>query len=164
MRRRTLAPHLELDQLEQRYRQASDPVARSHWQILWLLAQGQSTQQVVQSTGYSENWIGTIVQRYNADGPDGVGDRRHDNPGATSLLSDEQLAELDTLLDGSAPDGGLWTGPKIAKWMADKLGRKVHVQRGWEVLQRLNYRSYVPRPQHAKAEQAAQEAFQKKAS
>ena len=48
--------------------------------------------------------------------------------------------------------------------MADKLGRKVHVQRGWEVLQRLNYRSYVPRPQHAKAEQAAQEAFQQKAS
>jgi transposase len=164
MRRRTLAPHLELDRLEQRYRQASDPVARSHWQILWLLAQGQPTQQVVQSTGYSENWICTIVQRYNTDGPDGVGDQRHANPGAASLLADHQLAELDALLDGEAPDGGLWTGPKIAKWMADKLGRKVHVQRGWEVLVRLNYRSYVPRPQHAKADQAAQEAFQKKAS
>ena len=117
MKRRTLAPHLELDQLEQRYRQASDPVARSQWQILWLLAQGQATKQVVQSTGYSENWICTIVQRYNADGPDGIGDRRHTNPGAASLLSAEQLAELDTLLDGSAPDGGLWTGPKIAKWV-----------------------------------------------
>lgn len=164
MRRRTLAPHLELDQLEQRYRQADDPVARSQWQILWLLAQGHSTKQVVQTTGYSETWIGTIAKRYNADGPDGVGDRRHANPGAVALLSAEQLAELDTLLDGPSPDGGLWTGPKVAAWMATKLGRKVHVQRGWEVLQRLNYRSYVPRPQHAKADPAAQEAFQKNAS
>ncbi len=164
MRRRTITAHLELDELEQRYRQASDPVARSQWQILWLLAQGQSTKQVVQSTGYSENWICTIVRRYNSDGPDGVGDRRHANPGAASLLSAEQLAELDALLDGPAPDGGLWTGPKIATWMADKLGRKVHVQRGWEVLQRLNYRSYVPRPQHTKADAVAQEVFQKNAS
>jgi transposase len=164
MRRRTLAPHLEPDQLEQRYRKASDPVARSQWQILWLLAQGQSTKQVMQSTGYSENWICTIVQRYNTDGPDGVGDRRHANPGAAPLLSAEQVAELDTLLEGPAPDGGLWTGPKIAKWMADKLGRKVHAQRGWELLQRLKYRSYVPRPQHTKADAAAQEVFQKKAS
>jgi transposase len=155
---------LELNQLEQRYRQASDPVAGSQWQILWLLAQGHSTKQVVQTTGYSETWIGTIAKRYNTDGPDGVGDRRHANPGAGALLLVEQLAELDTLLDGPSPDGGLWTGPKAAAWMATKLGRKVHVQRGWEVLQRLNYRSYVPRPQHARAGPAAQAVFQKNAS
>jgi len=155
---------LELAELEQRYRQASDPVARSQWQIIWLLAQGQSTQQVVQTTGYSTTWIGTIAKRYNADGPGGIGDRRHTNPGAASLLSPEQLVELDVALDGPSPDGGLWTGPKIAQWMTDKLGRKVHVQRGWELLQRLNYRSYVPRPRHANADVAAQEAFQKKAS
>src|SRR6266511_145850 len=100
-----------------------------------------------------------IVQRYNADGPDGIGYRRHTNPSAASLLSAEQLAELGSLLDGPAPDGGLWTGPKIAKWMVDKLGRKMHVQRDWEVLQRLNYRSYVTRPQHTKADTAAQETF-----
>lgn len=164
MRRRTLTPHLALDQLEQRYRQANDPVARSQWQIIWLLAQGQSTKQVIQNTGYSETWICTIVQRYNAHGPAGIGDRRHSNPGAASLLSAEQLAELDTLLDDPSPDGGLWTGPKVAKWMADKLERKVHPQRGWELLQRLNYRSYVPRPQHSLADPAAQEEFQKNAS
>jgi len=42
----------------------------------------QPTKQVVQSTGYSEYWICTIVQRYNADG---IGDRRHANPGAAAL-------------------------------------------------------------------------------
>src|SRR5581483_3924485 len=121
MRRRTLAPHLELAELEQRYRQATDRVARSQWQIIWLLAQGQSTQQVVQNTGYSATLIGTIAKRYNALGPDGIGDRRHTNPGGASLLSAEQLAELDALLEQPAPDGGLWTGPKIARRMTDKL-------------------------------------------
>ena len=159
-----MAPHLELAELEQRYRQATDRVARSQWQIIWLLAQGQSTQSVVQATGYSATWIGTIAKRYNREGPDGIGDRRHANPGATSLLSAEQLAELDAALERPAPDGGLWTGPKIAQWMSDKLGEKVHPQRGWELLQRLNYRSYVPRPRHVKADPAAQEVFQKKAS
>jgi hypothetical protein len=32
-------------------------------------------------------------------------------------------------------DGGLWSGPKVAAWMAEFLGReKVHAQRGWEAL------------------------------
>lgn len=157
-------PYLELDQLEQRYRQATDPMARSQWQIIWLLAQGQSPLHVVQNTGSSENWIGTIARRSNADGPDRIGDRRHTNPGAASLVSPAHLAELDALLDGPAPDGGLWTGPSVATWMCDKIGWRVHVQRGWALLVRLNYRSSVPRPQHAKVDAAAQEAFQKNAS
>lgn len=164
MKQQALAPHLELAELEQRYRQSNDPVARSQWQIIWLLAQGFSTQQVVQATAYSAAWIRTIAKRYNADGPDGIGDRRHANPGAAALLSPEHLAELDAALQHPAPDGGLWTGPKIAQWMSDKLGRPVHPQRGWELLKKLNYRSYVPRPRHAKADLAAQETFQKKLS
>ena len=44
--------------------------------------------------------------------------------------------------------------------MNKKLGRTIHPQRGWELLKKLNYRSYVPRPRHAKADLAAQETFQ----
>lgn len=50
-----MAPHLERAELEQRYRQATNRVARSQWQIIWLLAQGQSTQSVVQATGFLRN-------------------------------------------------------------------------------------------------------------
>ena len=64
-------------------------------------------------------------------------------------------------LDQPPPDGGLWTGPKIAAWMAATLGRPVHPQRGWEMLQRLGLRPKVPRPRHAKADPAAQAAFKK---
>jgi hypothetical protein len=45
--------------------------------------------------------------------------------------------------------------------MAATLGRPVHLQRGWEMLQRLDLRPKVPRPRHAKADPAAQRAFKK---
>ena len=35
-----MPPHLAGDALEQRYRRASDPVARRQWPIVWLLARG----------------------------------------------------------------------------------------------------------------------------
>lgn len=162
MNRLKLTNHLTVDELEQRYRQASDPVARSQWQILWLLGQGRLSEEIGAVTGYSLNWIRTIVGRYNAQGPAGVGDRRHANPGQAPLLSPALRAELEAALEQPAPDGGLWTGPKVARWMGEKLGRTVHPPRGAEVLKALNYRAYVPRPRHAKADAQAQETFKKR--
>jgi hypothetical protein len=37
-KRLTVKPHLSLEEVEQQYRTAKDPIARSHWQIVWLLA------------------------------------------------------------------------------------------------------------------------------
>lgn len=157
-KRLTLISHLAVDELEAQYRRAKDPVERSHWQILWLLAQGQPTNHVAANTGYSANWIRTIARRYNQDGASGLADRRHANPGGPPLLSAEQQAALDRALDGPAPDGGRWTSRKVAKWMSAAIGRKVHVPRGWEMLRRLGRRQGVPRPRHAKANPAAHEA------
>ena len=49
MRRSKLLDHLKSDELEQHYRQASDAVARSHWQILWLLSQGARLPRLLRS-------------------------------------------------------------------------------------------------------------------
>jgi hypothetical protein len=45
-KRLTLNPHLTLDELEQRYRSAKTVTERSHYQILWLLAQGKPSEEV----------------------------------------------------------------------------------------------------------------------
>src|SRR5215211_608320 len=74
--------HLHFEELENRYRKAYDPVLRSHYQILWLISEGKTTSQVMESTGYSRGWIQQIARRYNASGPEALGDRRHQNPGA----------------------------------------------------------------------------------
>lgn len=158
-RRRVLADHCTVTELEARYRGARDPVARSQWQIVWLLARGEPTATVVAATGYSPGWISTIVGRYNREGVAGIGDRRHRNRGAQPLLSAGQRAALRQALARPAPDGGLWTGPKVAAWMAQHLGHPVHVQRGWEYLRRLGLTPQVPRPAHTEADPAAQAAF-----
>jgi transposase len=160
-KRLSIQPHLALDALERRYRTAKDPVARSHWQMVWLLAQGLPSERVAAVTGYTANWVRTIAQPYNQHGPAGLGDRRHRNPGSPGLLSAAQYTALASALDQPPPDGGLWTGPKVAAWTGARLVRPVYPQRGWELLQRLGLRPKVPRPRHAKADPAAQAAFKK---
>jgi hypothetical protein len=78
-----------------------------------------------------------IVRRYNLEGAAAIGDHRHANPGKAPLLSPPQQAELEQAVDGPAPDGGLWTGPKVARWMSAKLGRMIYPVRGWELLHSL---------------------------
>ena len=91
-----LEPHLNPKELENRYRKAYDPVLRSYYQILWLISEGKTTRQVMEVTGYSRGWIQQLARRYNASGPEALGDRRHQNPGAKvrALLTEEQQEEL----------------------------------------------------------------------
>jgi transposase len=158
-----LAEHFCEDELFRRYRDCTDPTERTHWQVIWLKSQGRSTPAIASVVGYSENWIRTLIHRYNDEGAAGLTDRRHRNAGAAPLLSNEEMRELDGLLDGgTAPDGGLWTGPKVARWIEAKTGRDhVHDQRGWDYLVRLGFSAQTPRPRHQGGSPEAQAAFKK---
>src|SRR3712207_3467879 len=91
-----LKPPLSSEELENCYRKARDPVLRSHYQILWLISEGKTTRQVMEATGYSRGWIQKLARRYNAEGLEALGDRRHQNPGAKerALLDSDQQREL----------------------------------------------------------------------
>src|SRR5207342_549413 len=158
-----LVAHLSTAELGQRYRAARQPIERSHLQIVWLLSQGRSEREVAAISGYGQRWIGVIVHRYNEQGPDGLGDHRGKNAGAKPLLDKEGEAVLKTVLAEPPADGGLWTGPKVAAWMAARLGRKVWPQRGWDYLKKLGYSAQRPRPRHAKAASLEEQAAYKKA-
>jgi transposase len=158
----TVAPHLSVDELRQRYRQTHDPVERSHWQVIWLVARGHHVPEVARLVGYSPNWVREIIRRYNADGPDALGDQRAAHRGGNPPLLDASArAALAAALEGPAPDGGLWTGPKVAAWMRDRLGRPVGVVRGWEALRALGFRLQQPRPRATTTDPEAQAAFKK---
>jgi transposase len=160
-----LTPHLHSEELENRYRKAHDPVLRSHYQILWLISSGKSTTQVMEHTGYSRGWIQQIARRYNACGPEALGDRRHGNPGARerALLTQEQQEELREALKKPPPDGGMWNSPKVGEWIENRTGQVLtqKKQRGWEYMRKLGQSPKVPRPRHKKANKAEQEAFKK---
>src|SRR4051812_19297097 len=59
------------------------------------------------------------------------------------------------------PDGGVWTGRKVARWMAGHLGRLVFPQRGVEYLRRLELTRQVPRPCNPEHSLYEQEMFKK---
>ena len=161
-RRIHLRPDLSVDELERRYRAAKEPHARSWWQILWLLARGQLAKDIAESTGYSRYWIGQIAKRYNAEGPEGMHNRRYTHSHrAAPLLSSEQLAALAAAVRGPAPEGDDWTGRLVAAWMSQALGRPVSAQVGWVYLVRLDGKRLKPRPRHVLADPAEQAAFKK---
>lgn len=159
--RLTLTPHLTTAELERRYRACRHATERSRWQMLWLVSHGQSCPTVAGLTGYSPDWVRAMVHRYNDDGPDGIVDRRRANRGRPPLVPPDVRAALRVALADAPPDGGLWTGPKVAAWLTEKLDRVISPQRAWETMRSVGYTLHQPRPHAARADPAAQDAFKK---
>ncbi len=135
-----LESHLTAEELKIRYRQAENTTESRRWHLLLLISRNWTIKQAAQVIGINYDYAKEIVQRYNREGPDSVKNRSRDRqpPPAKSLLNPEQQEELRQALRGLAPDGGTWTGPKVARWIAEKTGN-AHVwpQRGWDYLNRL---------------------------
>jgi transposase len=159
-RRISLEQHLTTEELAGRYRSTKDPVERSRWHFLWLLARGLTATVIASITGYSAYWIGRIARRYNQHGPDGVKDQRHQSRPSVPLLSGSQQDELvAALAAGSAPEGERWSGRTVATWIGQRLGRRVGRQLGWVYLRRLGARLLMPRLRHVQADPQAQADF-----
>lgn len=158
-----LAAHLSDAEVRARFLACRDATERARWQVIWLKTQRRTADAIAEVTGYSARWVRALIHRYNDGGPEALRDRRHDHPGASAMLTAQQQADLDAALaTGTAPDGGLWTGPKVARWIERETGRsQVYDQRGWEWLVRLGFSSQSPRPHHDGADPAAGSAFKK---
>src|SRR5919199_5903590 len=143
--------HLSVAELEERYRAAQDVTEARHTQAIWLLAQGRTVLDVAAVLAFAPRWVEQLAARYNAHGPAALGDQRRRNGRAASVLTEAVLAALAERLKTPPDDGGRWTGPKVALWMARYLGvERVHPQRGWEALKRVEFkggwRRRSPRP------------------
>lgn len=160
-KRISLVNHLPLEELEQGYRQAKQGVESRQYQIIKLLSQGKTTEEVQEITGYSRTWIYALVKRYNELGVEGLGDHRKFNQGAEPLVNDIEQAQLWQALQDKAPDGGLWNGRKVADWLTSVTGRTISRQRGWEILRQMTFRLRVPRPAHIDSDEGEQTAWKK---
>jgi hypothetical protein len=106
-----------------------------HFQVIWLLARGHTIADVAAVTSFVPRWIEQLLARYNAHGPEALGDLRRRNGSAPSVLRPALLERLRARLEAPPPDGGLWSSRKVAAWMAGELGlTEVLPQRGWEAL------------------------------
>src|SRR4051794_33896982 len=109
-----VADHLSVEDLEARLRSARDPTAARHVQVIWLLARGHTAA----VTSFGRRWIKQLLARYNAHGPEALGDLRRRNGGVPSVLRPALLERLRARLTQPPPDGGLWSSRKVAAWMA----------------------------------------------
>ena len=105
---------------------------------------------------FSTRWVRILIKRYNEGGPDHLGDQRAHNGTEPKILTPEALAALQERLKSPPDDGGRWTGPKIARWLADFHGLKsVHDQRGWDALMAIGWSIQQPRPRHPTSRERA---------
>jgi transposase len=140
-------------------------VEKTHWQILWLLtrtAEPPSPAHVASQVGLTPAWVRTVLKRWNAQGPEGLADRRPLTNGGHSKLTAPQQAELFEALQRRPPDGGLWTGPKVVAYVRDHFGVRVRPETGWRWLTRLGLSLQVPRPKNPGAASAEEQQVWKR--
>jgi transposase len=162
-----LAKHHSSGELEEAYRKCQDAKEKTRRQAIWLYSKKPSPSEVGGVVGYSPNWVYKLVVRYNQSGLAGLVDGHSENPGGDqrAILSLDEQETLMKALQGKAPDGGLWTAPKVAAWVKDKTGKTLANTTAWTYLRRLGFTLQVPRPAHEQeATSEEQAAFKKKSS
>ena len=96
------------------------------------------------AVGMNYDYAREVLNKSNNLGEEGIENLQNKHPqrrgGKKSLLTDKQLEKLAKELESRSPDGGIWTGPKVARWIEKENGvEKVWNQRGWDYLKKLKY-------------------------
>jgi transposase len=142
--------HRTVNQIRATYRACRHPVEKARWHALWLSARTDDPRtpaQVADVVGLSAVTVRAVLHRWNAQGPVGVADGRRSN-GSEPRLSARQRDALYAALQDRPPDGGVWTGPKVARYVRDRWGVAVGPVTGWRWLRALGFALQVPRPSH----------------
>jgi transposase len=156
MHRLPVVRHRTARQAWAKYRACRHPVEKTRWHLVWLLLRADDPRTPAQAAavvGVSVITARAVLRRWNADGPGGLADRRASNRGRPRL-TDDQRAALFAALKTRPPDGGLWTGPKVAEYVRDRWRVRVAPQTGWRWLVALGFTLQVPRPAHPRAADA----------
>lgn len=159
-----LAAHFSSDELRKKYRTSQDPVETRRWHLLWKISLGWTIKNAAITVGLDYQYAFKILKKYNELGEEGVRNLKKksvEHPrGKEPLLNEEQFQELTAQLKKRPPDGGIWTGPKVARWIEKETGiERVWNQRGWDYLKKSKYSWQKPRPKHRKGDPVEQENF-----
>lgn len=128
-----------------------------------LIVEGSSREAAAKACGMQRQTLRDWVHRYNAEGVDGLRERRHNN--RPSPLTPE-VSEAFAALVERGPDPEVHG---VVRWRRIDLKRELEVRFGIEVHERtvggylaqLGYHRLSVRPQHPEANPEAQEAFKK---
>src|SRR4051794_17794657 len=130
---------------------------------LALVLEGASRAEAARAAGMDRQTLRDWVHRYNAEGLPGLHDRRR--PGPRPRLTPEQEAELVAAVErGPDPDrDGVvrWRRVDLKALIETRFAVRLHERSVGKVLRRLGFARISVRPEHPKADEAAQAAFKK---
>ena len=130
---------------------------------LALVLEGADRESAARQCGMERQTLRDWVRRYNAEGVDGLADRK--SKGRPPKLAAGQREELRLLVE-TGPD---LAADKVVRWRCADLKRKiaetfkveVHERTVGKLLNKLGYRRLSVRPRHPCSDPAAQEASEK---
>src|SRR3954468_5756949 len=131
--------------------------------MLALVLEGASREEAARAAGMDRQTLRDGVHRYHAEGLAGLRDRPRS--GRKPRLTPGQEAELAAAVErGPDPDrDGVvrWRRVDLRALVEARFAVRLHEPRVGKVLRRLGSPRLSVRPQHPKADEAAQEAFKK---
>jgi transposase len=118
-----LVKHLSRAELKEKYWQSADRRESRRWHLLWKIAGGWTIKDSALAVGLDYEYARRIVSKYNQQGIEAVSNKKKTvtRAGRPPLLTRAQLESLAVALKGRPSDGGVWTGPKVAKWIETHL-------------------------------------------
>jgi len=128
-----------------------------------LVAQGMSCPEVSRLLGDSPRTVEYWVRRFEDRGLAGLveGERS----GRPRRLSDEQLAEIDSVLrqtpESVGISSGIWDGKGLAAFIKMRYGVVLGVRQCQYIFKSLGFRRRKPRPLIARADPELQEEYKK---
>jgi transposase len=151
-----------VEELRRLYRSEKSAKQARRLRIIILAAQQQTAAAISHQVDLSPRQIQSWVRRYNREGLAGLADRPGRGPKAS--LTPEEAQRLRSRLDrGPGPADGVCTlrGKDVQRILAEEFGKLRKLGAVYKLLHHLGYASLAPRPQHHRADPAAQEAFKK---
>ena len=106
--------------------------------------------ELIEVTGFSISTISALIRRYNIEGLDAALDRRQFN-GAAPALNESQQEALFLAVRDTPAESGLWTSPKVRRYIAENFNIEVTDVCAWGYLRRLGFSVQMPRPKNTKA-------------
>jgi transposase len=150
-------------ELRREARRCRDAAASRRMLALALVLEGSSREEAARAAGMDRQTLRDWVHRYNEEGLAGLRDRPRS--GRRPRLTAGQEAELAAAVErGPDPDrDGVvrWRRIDLKALIETRFAVRLHERSVGKVLRRLGFARLSVRPQHPKADEAAQEAFKK---
>jgi transposase len=164
MRILILSPHLTTSELSEKLASCLNIHQRSYWQILLSVSfnPNKKAEEYASFLGVTKSKIYKVVELYNKEGAgftDNLnwGGRRSQ----TSHMSFEDEKKMMDDLKNKAKEGKIIVAKHIRKIVETKIGKAVSDDYIWDLFKRHNWKKKMPRPEHPKRNNSAQEEFKK---